>query len=121
MATIVGAYLAGQGKPLPVVPQAPPNPVTALATAGVAIVAVLGPINGGYIVNPANAAAQKIATAENAYLDMVATPGSTDAAANGTCVLLQPGQDFYLPALSDGVQVKLNAATSAHAFTVVVW
>lgn len=94
---------------------------SAIVTGGVAITAVTGPVNGGYITNPLNAAAQGITTAENAYLDMVGAPGSTDASAKGTTVLLAPGQNFVIPALASGVNVKLNAATAAHAFTVVVW
>ena len=95
--------------------------VSAIATGGASIVAVVGPINGGYIVNPLNLAAQGIAAAENAYIDLVGTPGSTDGAANGTTQLLAPGQIFNLPALAAGVSVRLNAATTGHKFTIVVW
>lgn len=103
------------------------NPVTggtnsAIVTGGTAVVLVTGPINGCQIVNPLNAAAQKIATAENAYVDPVGTPGATDGAANGTTVLLAPGQPWNCPfALPAGAVVKANAASSSHAFTVIVW
>lgn len=92
-----------------------------IITGGTPITVATGPINGGYVTNPLNAAAQKIATAENAYLDMVGNPGSTDANANGSTVLLAPGQNFDLPVLAAGITVKVNAATSGHALTVVTW
>lgn len=92
-----------------------------IATGGTAVTVITGPINGGFITNPINSAAQGIADAENLYIDMVGTPGSTDAAANGTTSLLMPGQGFELPALAAGVTVKANAATDGHKFTVNVW
>jgi hypothetical protein len=94
---------------------------SAIVAGGTAIVVATGPINGGYVTNPSNAASQGIGAAENAYLDMVGTPGSTDSAANGTTVILQPGQTFALPALAAGVNVRVNAATSGHKLTAVVW
>lgn len=120
----VGGADVAQSNPVPtaglqVTPRA--GSASAIVTGGTAITAVSGPINGGYVTNPSDAAAQGIGVAENAYIDMVGTPGATDAAANGTTSLLQPGQTFALPALAAGVNVKLNAATAAHAFTVVVW
>jgi len=92
-----------------------------IVTGGTAVTLVTGPVSGGYITNPANASAQGISVAENAYVNPVGTPGSTDAAANGTTVLLQPGQTYYIPAISAGRVVKGNAATSGHLLTVVTW
>ncbi len=92
-----------------------------ITTGGTAIVVAEGPINGGYVVNPPNAASQGIGGAENAYIDMVAGPGDTDAAANGTTRILFPGDSFPLPALTSGVLVKVNAATGGHKLTVVTW
>jgi hypothetical protein len=80
-----------------------------------------GPINGGYIVNPPSATSQGIGTAENLYLDFVNSPGSTDSTANGTSVLLAPGQTFSLFAIATGVLLRANAATSGHKFTAVVF
>lgn len=94
---------------------------TAIVTGGTAVTAVSGPINGGYIINPSNASGQGIATSESLYVDMVNTPGSTDAAANGTTSLIVTGGNFSLPAVAAGVNVKVNAATAGHKFTVVVW
>lgn len=90
---------------------------TAVATGGTAVTAVTGPINNGFITNPPNAAAQGIVTAENMYIDLINSPGHTDAAGNGTTTILVPGQTFSLGQLGIGVTVKINAATSSHAFT----
>lgn len=94
---------------------------SAIVTGGTAVVAVTGPINGGYIINPLNAAAQGIGTAESLYIDMVGTPGSTDAAANGTTSIIAAGATFNLPAVASGVNVRVNGATTGHKFTVVTW
>lgn len=94
---------------------------SAIVTGGTAITLVNGPIQGGYVVNPCNLAAQGIGTAENAYVDPVAAPGSTDAAANGTTVALQPCQNYPLPPLATGQSLRGNAATTGHKFTVVKW
>lgn len=92
-----------------------------VAVAGTAVTFIIGPINGGYVTNPANAARQGIVTAEPGYIDLVGTPGSTEAAANGTTSALDPGQTFALPPLEAGVTVKVNAATAGHKFSVEVW
>lgn len=93
----------------------------AVATGGTAVTVVTGPCTGGYITNPTTATSQGVGAAENMYIDMVATPGSTDAAANGTTVSIAPGQSFTIPALGTGVLLKANAATTGHKFTAVVW
>lgn len=93
----------------------------AVATGGTAVTVATGPINGGYVVNPVDAAGQGIATAENLYIDMVAAPGSTAGSANGTNTALVPGQVFTLPAVGPGVLVQANAATNGHKLTVVLW
>lgn len=107
----------GGGGTTPVTPAAG---VAAITTGGTAVTAMTGPVGGGYITNPSNAAAQGVAL-ENLYIDMVAAPGSTDTAANGTTSILQPGQTFTIPALALGVLVRVNAATSGHKFTSVKW
>jgi hypothetical protein len=91
------------------------------AIGGTAFAAAVGPLNGGYITNPANAAAQGIGAAENLYIDLTRPPGATDALANGTTVLITAGQTFTIPAIAAGVYVWVNAATTNHAFTLVVW
>ena len=92
-----------------------------IAQGGTAVVLVSGPCNGGWITNPANAAAQGIVTAENCYIDMVNQPGSTDATAYGTTVLITPGQVFTIPAIAPGVVIWGNAATSGHKISLTVW
>jgi hypothetical protein len=105
---------------LPRTPAAAGN--TTVTAGGTAVIAVSGPIGGGYITNGATLAAQgNIAAAENLYVDPVGAPGSTDLLANGTTTALQPGQTYQLPALAPGVNVKVNAATSGHKFSAVVW
>jgi len=94
---------------------------SSITTGGTAVNVVTGLINGGYILNPLTAAAQKIVTAENLYIDFINTPGSTDANGNGTTLDLQPGQGYALPAIASGVTLKANAATSGHSFTIFVW
>lgn len=124
-----GAVWVSAANPLPIVPSAgaggqvtpTAGTTSTVATGGTAVTVATGVIHGGYVTNPINAAGQGIAAAENAYLDMVASPGSTDGAGNGTTVILQPGQTFTLPPLTTGIAVKVNAATSGHKLTVVIW
>ena len=92
-----------------------------LGAAGQAVVVAVGPCAGGYLVNPLAALSQGIPTPEELYVDPVAAPGSTDSAANGTCAALQPGETYTIPPLGAGQVLRVNAATAAHAFTVVVW
>jgi hypothetical protein len=93
----------------------------AIVTGGTAVTVFSGPINGAVIVNPPNAAAQGIATAESLYISMVGTPGSTDAGANGTTIVLAAGASYTFPALASAVTVKANAATTGHKFTAIDW
>lgn len=130
LAGSAGAFPAyapdANGTAVKVLPTAPVDvtPATgttaAIVTGGTAVTVVTGPVNGGYIVNPSNTAAQGV-TAENAYIDPVGTPGSTDSAANGTTSLLTPGQSYNIPPLKTGSVIKANAATSGHKLVVVTW
>lgn len=92
-----------------------------ITVGGQPVVLVNGPCLGGFIINPPNAASQGIAATENLYVDPVDDPGDTDANANGTTSIVFPGAQFNFPALSTGVQIKGNAATSGHKLTVVVY
>jgi hypothetical protein len=92
-----------------------------VTTGGTAVSVFPGPINGAVIINPPNATAQGVALAENLYVSMVNTPGSTDATANGTTIVLVPGASYTFPALATGVTVKANAASSGHKFTAIDW
>lgn len=92
-----------------------------ITTGGTAVTLATGPTSGGFITNPPIAASQGISVAENAYISLVGTPGSTDTNANGTTSVLVPGQTFTLPGVATGVTIKANAATSGHKLTVVIW
>ena len=91
-----------------------------IATGGTFVTVVTGPILGGYLLNPPNAASQGV-TAETLYVDPVAHPGSTDGTANGTTSALVAGATYTIPALAAGHSLFANAATTGHKFTVVVW
>jgi hypothetical protein len=98
-----------------VTPQAGVNAV--IATGGTAVIAANGGINGGYITNPASASDQGISVAENLIVDPVATP---DLFGNGTSISLFPGQSFSLiPGTT--LPTWVNAETTSHRFTVVVF
>jgi hypothetical protein len=73
------------------------------------------------IINPSLAASQGISTAENAYVDMVGTPGGTDANAVGTTFLLLPGQSLAIPVIGPTVVIKFNAATTGHKMQCEIW
>ena len=98
-----------------------PGVANQIAVGGTAVPIATGPCAGGYVTNPATAAAQGLSVTENLYVDMVNPPGSTDATAYGTTTLLTPGQNFTIPAISAGVIIWANAASNGHNVTVVVW
>jgi len=96
-----------------------------VTTGGTAVTFVTGATKGGFIINGLTAAQQGIGAAENAYVDITgATPGSTEAAANGTTVAIGPNQapagSISWPA-SASITIKVNAATSGHKLTCVQW
>ncbi|HEY8685965.1 MAG TPA: hypothetical protein VIO57_10205 [Chloroflexota bacterium] len=119
-----GAFVADTN-PLPTY-DAPHTPAagttTQIAVGGTAVVAITGPVRGGYIVNPSAAADQGIGVAESIYVDPVNSPGSAPGAGNGTAMPLVAGQSWTLPcAIPIGATVRVNAASSGHKFTVVIW
>jgi hypothetical protein len=61
------------------------------------------------------------APAKTLYVDLVGTPGSTEGAANGTTIALDPGQSWTIPPLASGVNVKANSGTSGHKFFAMKW
>lgn len=90
---------------------------SAIVTGGAATTLVTGPVKGCYIVNPLTATEQNIAAAEVAQINAVTTAVATGRGTNAT---LQPGQSFScVPGQT--TNVSAIAATTAHAFTVVVW
>src|SRR5215469_7710219 len=93
-----------------------PNTTTS-ATPGTAVIGISSNQAGGYIVNPALAADQGLATAESLYVNQV-----TNAAlqANGTTIELLPGQSYsVIP--STTTPVTVSAPSASHNFTAVQW
>jgi len=90
-----------------------------VVTGGTAIVAVGGPVRGCYITNPASATDQGIGAAESLYVDPAKAATLTG---NGSNTALVPGQSWSCPAsMASGSNVSVNATTSGHKLTVVVW
>jgi len=104
---------------MPVTPIAGANSVIAVGgTAVIAVNANSNGVNGGYIVNPLTTTDQGVSPVEVLIVDPTGVaPGSN---ANGTAIALQPGQSFPLiPGQTTAVQV--NAATTGHKFTCVIY
>ena len=96
--------------------------VSQVTTGGTAVVAA-GPVaNGGFIQNPASAADQGLATAEDLIVnpvDVAANP-NTAGIANGTNFRIPPGGTWQLiPGQTTNTSV--NAVSSGHHFSVVVY
>lgn len=89
-----------------------------VAVGGTAVVAIAGPLNSGFIYNPATIAGQNIAALESIWVDMVGVPGTVDG---GTTIEIKPGQSFVLPNIGASTSVRVNAATTAHRFAGEVW
>jgi hypothetical protein len=98
-----------------------PALATQIVSAGVAVEVLAGPVAGGYVTNPATAAAQGLGSTENLYVDPVNSPGGSDATANGTTTLLTPGSTYTVPPLAAGQQLRANATSAGHKFTAVAW
>lgn len=112
--------IGSQTSPTPTKPQAvtPVAGTTAtVVTGGTAVTMVTGPVNGCYITNPLSATDQGIAVAEVGYINIVGTATTTGNTSN---VTIQAGQTFSCPA-GMTTNASVNAATSGHVFTVVVW
>src|ERR1700722_19405935 len=79
-----------------------PSPAlaTQVISAGVAVEVLVGPVGGGYVTNPATAAAQGLGSTENLYVDPINSPGGSDATVNGTTTLLAPGSTYVVPPLA---------------------
>lgn len=86
-------------------------------TGGRAVFALYGPIEGGIVTNPQNAADQGLSTAETLYVDIV---GIATLGEGPTTYPLQPGQSYFIPA-GDAVNVSVNAASSGHRFSAIMW
>ena len=97
---------------------------SAITNGGTAVAAIIGPCNGGYIINGVNATQQGgIGAAEALYIDPTQAPGSTDGAANGTAQPLPAtgGTWMVSAAIPAGQTIYANAATTGHKFTCVIW
>lgn len=90
---------------------------TSVVEAGVAVIAVYGPVLGGLIQNPATAADQGIAVAEPLYVDIVGTASLVETT---TTVPLRPGDIFIIPAGLVG-NISVNAASAGHEFSGLVY
>lgn len=116
----------GALSPVPTIPgrgQVVPVPAMAsqVVSAGVPVTVAQGPIAGGYVTNPATAAAQGLGSTENLYVDPINAPGGGDATANGTTTLLPAGSTYAVPALAAGQQLRANSTSAGHKFTGVTW
>lgn len=108
----------GSGGHMPVTPnEGSASVVTTGGTAVIAVAAVVGGLNGGYITNPSTAADQGIATAQTLYVDVV---NPAILGGYGSTAALSPGQSFTFPA-GMTTPVSVNAATSGHRFVSVWW
>lgn len=98
----------------PVTPEA--GLVSVVTTGGTpVIVADVGP-EGGFIVNPANAADQGLAEPARLFVDPV---GAADVAARGTTFALEPGQSWPLIP-GQTTPTTVNSEEDGHNFSVVV-
>lgn len=85
---------------------------------------VIGPCNGGLVVNPTTTAGQGIGSTEVLNLDLVNQPQAGDTAANGTTFQLSStagSNTFTIPALAPGVILWAVATTAGHKISVTVW
>lgn len=99
------------------------NPVTpvaglasVVATGGTSVVVAGTAPNGGFITNPASDADQGV-SAETLFVDPV---GAAQTQANGTTFGLAPGQSWELIP-GQTTQTTVNALTSGHKFSIVVY
>jgi hypothetical protein len=105
---------------LPVTPQAG---LTSIVATGLTSVQVSPPggINGGFISNPLNPADEGVGP-EPLYVDLVGScqPIAGVLYAGGTITALQPGDSFSLIP-GQITPVYVNATTSGHRFTIIIW
>ena len=86
-------------------------------TGGTAVVAIHALLSGGVIWNPLTASDPGLALAETLYVSEVGPPGLV---ANQTTFALLPGQ-FYFGTPNSNNSVWVNAPTSGHKFTSILW
>ena len=88
-----------------------------VVTGGTAVIALAGPANGCYIVNPLTTPDAGIGSTEPLYVNPATTATTTG---NGTNTAIAPGQVWFCVPYS-ATNVSVNAATSGHKFVVVRW
>jgi hypothetical protein len=88
-----------------------------IVTGGTAVTFITGPINGGYVKNPLTTTGQGV-TAENGFISLNGAATTTEG---GLITAIEPGVTFSLPALASGKTVSVDAATTNHKFSCVVW
>ena len=95
--------------PSPVLPRA--ASVTTVTTGGTAVNAFSEPVNGFLLQNP-------IGATETLYFNMVGTAATT---ASGSTFGLAAGGQFLFEGPTQTITLSVNAATSAHVFSCIVW
>jgi hypothetical protein len=93
-----------------------PGAASRVLVGGHAVAAAFGPLLGGFVMNPLTAADQGV-SAEPLFLDLVAPAAARETA---TTIELRPGDIFSFPTNFGGT-VWVNAATSGHKFSAVVY
>lgn len=90
---------------------------TKILTGGLPVIAMYGPLIGGVLSNPASAQDQGVPLAEVLLYNFY---GQASLTVGGTTYALYPGDSIAIP---DGLttNVSVNAATSGHKFSAVVW
>lgn len=93
-----------------------PGAASQVTKGGTSVAAAFGPLLGGFVMNPLRAADQGV-PAEPLYLDLTGPAATRETA---TTIELFPGSTFAFPANFGGT-VWINAATSGHKFSAVVY
>jgi len=96
-----------------------PGAASIVKVGGSPVLAAVGPIKGGFLTNPLTVEGQAIGTVEPLFFNLV---GDAALAAGGNTFQLNPGDTFQIPDdLAMGAFVSVNAATSGHQFSVVIF
>ena len=96
-----------------------PGLATTVTTGGTAVTAVGPNPNGGFITNPASAADQGLATAEDLIVNPVSSAANGTAGnANGTNFRIPPGASWQIIP-GQTTPTSVNAITSGHKFSCI--
>lgn len=94
-----------------------PGSSYAVVIGGQSVIAVPAGANGGVITNPLLATDQDLVTAEPLIVNPIGTAGANAGGAN---FALQPGQSWQIIP-GQTTPTSVNASTSGHRFSVMVW